>query len=341
MIQSFDENIVFFRQKRTILASIFVFVLIVNLSEFYLSNRAILFCAINRSGSSKRTSGGNPTIQSLPPFNYSSTAASAFPECYDETTTLLPSRQQALLSEINQMPWLDMDFGHNTTVCGNNKCYYPSRTNSSVGYLVAGNVSKTFHTMTMATVLERDLYETFGAHVLSLPDELPQLVDLSHEMECLLADRARQPARPPDMQQLVFYPNLTDDPYYRPTDRPRHVVVHRVNPAPEPYLLLALTLVKLNTFMTSFPSFVQNHVSNKTAFRINFLRQLEDLRPLVEARPELYPDFQGLVDYNGNFYHMDVDRAFQNWTTGARAGAAKNFYPRLQSVVDFVRSTLR
>ena len=322
------------------MASGFVFVLTISLAELNLSNRLIIFCAVKKSRSTEKKTGESTTVQNLPPLNYSSTAANAFPECYDEGTTLSSTRQKALLSEINQMPWLDMHFGHDTTVCGKNKCYFPSRTNPFVGYLVAANVTKMFHTMTKATVLERDLYEQFGANVLSLPGELPHLIDVSHEMECLLADRARQPARPPHMQQLVFYPNLTNDPYYRATDRPRQVVVHRVVPAPEPYLLLALTKVKLKTFMTYFPPFVQNHVSNKTAFRSNLLRQLKGLPTLVEARPELYPDFQGLIDYNGNFYHMDVDRAFQNWTIEAQSLAVENFYPRLQSVIDFVQLTI-
>lgn len=141
-------------------------------------------------------------------WNHSSLAAKAFPECYRNHSN---SFWQQLEQDLGHDRLLS-DFDWSTQAsCGLNKCFYPSRSNASIGYLVAANridsTKKMYDNMRRSVWLEQILRRNISARVFSL--DLPALINVTTQsaLMCLLADRTYQPSRPPEKQEHVFFPN--------------------------------------------------------------------------------------------------------------------------------------
>lgn len=208
---------------------------------------------------------------------------------------------EELHAELNQPVWVDIDWegidGRRHAACGSFKCYLNSATNESVGYLVAQ--ARLFPQMSRASSLVAQLRETMGANVLEFPGETPQLVNISTQMACLLADYSYQMHRTAERQQIILNPSMTQ------------VVVHRVRRAPEPYIILGVSKGKRRRFRDEWATFMKDNNANRTEAYLQFSREIEKVRQSLKTFPNLAFDFQGLIDTHGTFYHMDMDRLFE------------------------------
>ena len=88
--------------------------------------------------------------------------------------------------ELNRMPWADIDWTgstgnrhdndnntHNKDICGMNKCFYHSIFDTSMGYLVAGNITKVYKNMRQVAWLEQQMHQ----HFVDDPDMEHLLID--------------------------------------------------------------------------------------------------------------------------------------------------------------------
>lgn len=234
-------------------------------------------------------------------WNHSSLAAKAFPECYRNHSN---SFWQQLEQDLGHDKLLS-DFDWTTQAsCGLNKCFYPSRSNASIGYLVAADrvdsTKKMYDNMRRSVWLEQILRRNISARVLSL--DLPALADVTTQnaLVCLLADRTYQPSRPPEKQEHVFVPN----------DSARHhqqqLVIQKVWRVPEPYLLLGWSENKMNHLRRQLPAFLERlDMPDRHAFVQQLTTELKiHLPSAIPIVPALEYDLQGLVDAKGRFYHI-------------------------------------
>jgi hypothetical protein len=68
---------------------------------------------------------------------------------------------------------------------------------------------------------------------------------------------------------------------------------------------------KRQYFLEHWSSFVKENHGNLAAAFMNFQLQLKQIQQAMAVYPRLVNDFQGLVDVEGNFFHMDMDRLFE------------------------------
>lgn len=203
------------------------------------------------------------------------------------TTTSLETRQ----------PWVDMDLRKDVTHCGVDKCFFPSRTDASIGYLVAG--SSNLAVIREAFNFAQKIEENFPCmHTLNL--DPPLFVSVTREWLDFLNTIVVQPGmRAQGKPTQPVYAT-----HYDEADL-THAVVQKVRRAPEPHFVLNLGENQDLTWQ-SLPNFV-SHIANPYEFDRRFWREVQCIHQVMRAYPVLYHDFQGLVGADGSFHAMDLD----------------------------------
>jgi hypothetical protein len=196
----------------------------------------------------------------------------------------------------SQHPWFaDMDFystGY-ATACGIHKCFYPSISNASIGYLVARG--KKFQQMNHAYNLEVALSKEFGTPLLSV--DPPMTVEVTDDMVDVLRQYTRQWGYPKQEQIFSTSPNTKSN----------VIAVQKVWKAKEPSLTVAFTRRKGGSMIQKLPWFVE-HIPDPAAFRRRFLKEQRRAVDVVTKYSHLLDDFQFIVDTKGRIYHIDLDR---------------------------------
>jgi hypothetical protein len=212
------------------------------------------------------------------------------PECASPNWTTLSN-------ELNSWVWADMDWP--AAKCGTLKCFYPSLTDDTTGYLVGRE--KLEKQMLDATRI------TLGSKSLNIPGEVPHLVPVSMDMRCFLKNTSYQPHYPEDQQVIV---HKTSEEY---------VVVYRMRRAPDPSILIYNTQRGLKSFVEQWPAFAQQTGLDDGDYCKKFQRELKWVKEDCMAYQGLGYDFQVLLGTDGKLMHMDVDRIFEYPVTEERS----------------------
>ena len=174
--------------------------------------------------------------------------------------------------------------------CGWHKCFFPSVSNSTIGYLVVSSTE--YRAMKIADDVARDIHERFGS---------------KHFHLALDRDVVSQEFKD-HINSLVVQPNRANaglDPI--PILGSKHgVVIQKVILAPEPAFFFAVmsnnykkSIAQLNDFAPKIP--------DKQAFGEQLTKEQARLVQVLDYMPGLVRDLQGLIDIHGNFYHIDLD----------------------------------
>ena len=263
----------------------------------------------------------------LPKINSQSKAARTYPGCVALLNNGFPP-------ELSETPWNDVDFRRPS--CGKKKCFYNSHTNPNAGYLITQTTS--FDNMQKAQNLEEELAQRFGAHVVSLPGEGPQRLNISQSMACLLTLSVRQPGTPDNATELKAW---------KPSELSA-VAFQKRRKAPEPYFLYKTRHLDYDEFR----EFLTKHVALPNQFLHNLEADLDRAREICTAHPHLLNDFQFLIDAEGHVIHIDVDRNFaSSYSSGGdrfsqekqqeRLRVVKAQLPQILKVVRHYASSLR
>jgi hypothetical protein len=217
-------------------------------------------------------------------------------ECYDYLDEV-----ERRIQEMLQDPFqADNICTTNQVPCGKEKCFFRTKSNDTIGYLVARSSHKEnrkgrFESLQAAYALAQNLTNTHNAqHFLKAP---PVQIVISPQ----LATRLNQ--------------NLWSEKGQRPFKTERYQVnttafIQRVQVAPSPHLLIGCVESKMGPFQTQLGSFMQQ-VTKKEAFLKTFQRSFKNVRKLIfDVEPCLIKDFQVFMDTTGNLYHLDFDRCF-------------------------------
>jgi hypothetical protein len=191
-------------------------------------------------------------------------------------------------------PWfadLDLSTGY-AQACGIRKCFYASKTNQSVGYLVASKSE--YKQMKAAYQLETTLSQDFGTVRLGIGPPFKAKI-ANYDVLSILKQYTRQWGYKEQEQILSSDEKLTI------------VAVQRVWKAPEPSLTVAFTPRKGGSMLQKFPWFVEQ-ISDPKQFYRRFRTEQRRTIQVLSKYSQLLDDFQVMIDSRGNFYHIDLDR---------------------------------
>ena len=198
---------------------------------------------------------------------------------------------EVLSAELNAWVWRDMDW--RGARCGSLKCFYPSVSNPTTGYLV-GRQKVAKHVMKASHVAAH-----LGGKSLSIPGEVPHLVNVTADMRCFLANTTFIPNLSLHNQLIAF--RLYED----------QVVVHRMIRASEPNLVIGDTRPELDKFREDWPVFAEQNGLDTPEYCERFRKNMEWVKQDCETYLGLKYDFQVMLDTKGDVLHVDVDRVFE------------------------------
>lgn len=187
--------------------------------------------------------------------------------------------------------WADVNYDE-TATCGCNKCFFRSRTNPRLGYLVASERKSA--AMKQGIRIAKDLEARFGAKHFHIDMTTTQVSEVLRRRLAAHVDQiANRAAGKP--QQQVF-----------PEQNGTHLVVERVMVAPESALFFAEKGANWELTKSSMADFVKT-IPDHEAFLTQWQEEHERLKMIFEYIPALVVDFQAFIDTAGRLYHIDLD----------------------------------
>ena len=175
--------------------------------------------------------------------------------------------------------------------CGWHKCFFPSTSNTSVGYLIAEE--KQHRQILDSIQIALDLERQFGSKHFHLDLSVEKSVteDLRRTLNALVEQPGRAVrGKPP----LPIYKSTTS------------LTIEKVLVAPRKALFLANAKANLQLTVDQLADFRQQ-ISDPTAFAKQLHQEYRRLENVFQFKPELSLDFQALVDTTGNLFHIDLD----------------------------------
>ena len=250
---------------------------------------------------------------------------------------LAPTIPVSLLDSGTLWNDLDLNGSNNKSTshisCGGKKCFYPSLSDPTKGYLIADAAHLT--RMQQGVDWAYTLQQEFGfANVKHLFDGYPTLVAVNHSMVQQLVRLVDRPVS----QVFAGDEDNNTDAAASVTSAFQHisflefhgnsntwqVAVQRVHVLPQPYLWIGLGyhnyIVMMENAAPRFRQEIQekyNRSSNNNSnshpgtiastFGRQLRREIYLVSQILQRYPALYFDFQGIIDTAGNFYHADLD----------------------------------
>lgn len=208
--------------------------------------------------------------------------------------------------------------------CGESKCYIQSKKEENVGYLINRHTLSTYiiynreGRMTNNTAPAGWVYEyancvakRYGAnHLLMAPEE--RITAATPIASCLEAVRVAH-----------YNPNAKKKRRPKKTkfklDRGEQLVLHQVQTAPYPSLLVGCSKTKWKYVESHLPAFASK-VNVSTAFVERLEAALERTRTLLLDETCLLADLQFYVSSKGEVYHLDLDRSLRCQGKGKKTG---------------------
>lgn len=181
--------------------------------------------------------------------------------------------------------------------CGRHKCFYRSRNNSTLGFLVA--------TRTDVEEIEQG-YEYANC--------LSEKYGVQHFMN----DRPFTSRITKDMASSLNSVAFSFSPEIRPpTFIKESVVVQEMVSAPTPHMLIGCNKKKRKFIQSSyFDDFVRS-VSHKEEFMERFDDGVRSMFDLLRAEPALMADFQVILDTSGGMHYLDFSNSNALWAVNA------------------------
>ena len=187
--------------------------------------------------------------------------------------------------------------------CGQYKCFFRSKSDPGVGYLVAPSQRKMdttlkwFETLEAGWQLSQDLEKKCAIQhfLLEPPTKFKVSSDLAKRLNKNLYSEKRE--------KVIRGKNSKRFP------KGSIAFMQKVKTAPKKGIVIGCADSKLVQFKKNANKFAKSikYVNN---FGRNWSEGLATAKQLIETEPCLTKDFQVLVDEKGNFYHLDFDRCF-------------------------------
>jgi len=194
----------------------------------------------------------------------------------------------------NDFDWSDVDFGVQSS-CGVDKCYWPSVSDASYGYLVTteGN----YDSLRIAFDFGARMEETCGARQLQAHNEPAVLVNVTTHFMKYLGSLVHNPSRRAvgEASPWVYYEDDTC------------VTVQKVAAAPKPHLLYGTYGTKWPAMVKSVPAFQEQLQVPLDVLRRNLQAEKRRVKCILRLNRNYYQDLQGLIDTKGHFHHIDLD----------------------------------
>eukprot|EP00562_Extubocellulus_spinifer_P017075 CAMPEP_0178603506 /NCGR_PEP_ID=MMETSP0697-20121206/35549_1 /TAXON_ID=265572 /ORGANISM="Extubocellulus spinifer, Strain CCMP396" /LENGTH=324 /DNA_ID=CAMNT_0020241819 /DNA_START=38 /DNA_END=1009 /DNA_ORIENTATION=- len=188
--------------------------------------------------------------------------------------------------------------------CGADKCFWRSTSEpESVGYLVA-SAGYHYRKMKRAFKFAKEILEgeCNAKHFLMDPPVLVQNVsrDFLDQLNSLTDNPAIRIGldNANKSQRSIFY---VSDP---------SLVVQKVKVAPSPSLLFGYTQGKRQTMIKEIPTFREQVTVPLPLLEERLEAARKALRCAMDRKETYWWDIQGLVDVEGNYYHIDIDSHF-------------------------------
>lgn len=198
----------------------------------------------------------------------------------------------------------NLDSASKHVPCGEYKCFFQSKGDQSVGFLVAPSIRKKntnfqwFGTLQSGWKLSQELQNQYGIqHFLMEP---PIKVKVSSK----LAKRLNKHLYSEKKSRLIRGKKSSRFP------KGSTAFVQKVKTAPKRSLLLGCGGSKIDMFKRNMKNFVKD-IKYQESFEQNFQHGLDTAKEMLQKEPCLTKDFQALVDDKGNFHHLDFDRCFK------------------------------
>ena len=202
-----------------------------------------------------------------------------------------------------------------TTACGYWKCYYPSRSRPGFGYLIGQrrdlkrkHAEFTLGHLQQGYDLADKLHTKYGIrHFLESP---PVSLNCTRELADglnLAVNAVKNPSNDFNPQYL-----------FRETNPSRvkrdKLLVQVVQQAPRPYIIITLGRVsRIGLFEPRMERFLSEQVvGGWNVFWNHFQDDWNHTAVALKNEPQLYQDFQFLLDASGHIWHIDLDRVWGN-----------------------------
>ena len=201
--------------------------------------------------------------------------------------------------------------------CGWHKCFFPSRRNATLGYLVTKE--KEYLRIQSSLALAPNISDMFGAQHLYLDASLDVV---SNEFKDYINSLVVQPSR--TLNKLPIKPILHAD---------QKAAILRVLKAPQPTLFFGATWVNCDVMVKQLHDFTRQ-VPNATTFAQQVMVEVERMRQVLHYNQIIAHDFQGLIDVHGNFYYVDLEGAEKQYP--APLSVINHAIHRLEQVRDTI-----
>jgi len=205
--------------------------------------------------------------------------------------------------------WKDINY-RQRGLCGGEKCFFVSMSDSSKGYLIGdGNFHKVPR---LAEAVEAYTYAA----------ELEAEYNFRH----FYADPPYEMNTP-----SAFVRNLWGD-YKKHFGKPKSLIIQPSRTAPEGSII-----IRCYNDRVLYGRLLYILQSMSVESKQNLLGELESVIQVVEAQPVLINDFQLVIDTNGRTYHLDLNRVKRG---EASQKDARNFEGCLEGAVKYVGDSI-
>lgn len=187
--------------------------------------------------------------------------------------------------------------------CGFIKCYFRSKSDTQIGYVVAPMTRQTagrLKSLTNSWKFAEQLRQEHDVHHFLLAPPTTAVVNQKLFVglnQNLWSERSQKYQR------------------FKRFRKGSTVVVQKVMAAPKQRILLGCAPPKLRIIRKQLDKFIRKSVKDKDSFARRFHESFSKIRELLRHEPCLIDDFQVFLDAKGNLHHLDIDRCFNAKTT--------------------------
>jgi hypothetical protein len=210
--------------------------------------------------------------------------------------------------------------------CGANKCFFPLKSDPTIGYLVASSERNSkeqseedwFKTLEASWELAKQLEREYDIQQFLL--EAPKNITISHNLAARLNQNLWRESRA-KFETKERFPEQSI------------AFIQKVATAPTPNLLFGCAHSKVKQFQREVDEFVPL-IRRKKHFARHFRKYMDQARAIMRKERCLIKDFQVLVDTNGRLYHLDFDRCFIPDDPGAKRDISEEIASSCMDALD-------
>lgn len=216
--------------------------------------------------------------------------------------------------------------------CGANKCFFPLKSDSSIGFLVAPSERLSKHQSKTEWFKTIEASWEFAEHLKSEHDIKhfllgpPMNVTISHSLAAILNQNLWRESKAKFLTKERFPEGST-------------AFIQKVKTAPTPNLLFGCANSKVQQFQREKDEFIPL-IKRKRRFARRFTKYLKQAKAMIRKEPCLIMDFQLLVDTKGRLYHLDLDRCFALDDSSEKRAVSKEMADSCFQSLDDIEASL-